>query len=306
LRGCTHPGKICYLTPTENSERAYLTAREESIFPSEVPNSAGVGEGIDITFHPAGISPNVINGVYISERAARNDGSSNWLQPQAGQEALEIMASWIKDALEGIDFPHGPYAQLYILIFAPNLIGDWNNVAVEIIRSGSSYGIASQFLKGALSGECTWEVCVDLFFVDVCFCGWGPFDTNAEEEWVSNMYLSYTKGAYIHIWEEIGDNDSEEERARKSNIHLALRESDGGNGGGGFTFGFFRDDDFCGFEGINKEATKRPDGLWVPLYKYEFSCDDCGDNIEELARRGNYHRTNQISAYLLVRTVTVQ
>jgi len=292
LTGCMQPGQICRVYPTSNSGDAYLRAEEDNSFPENVEYVFGdYGEvidfidiglvGADINFHPAGLSLHYEDGRYQSEEVP-----GNWRQPVSGQEVLEIIEAWVIDSMEGTDFPHGPYSQFYILFFAAdhflnlnliheNSIFDFGNVRNTLDGSSSH-------LKGVLDGECTWEICMRFLFWEVaCKCSIAGFDSNAEEEWVANMFVHYTRGAYLHVW------------GGEREVRVAIRESDGGLDP--FQHDALgRSDDLCGFELIDKEETKTPAGVWVPLYKYEYNSET-----------NEYYKTDRIAMFLRVRTVLV-
>lgn len=295
LRQCGPENHLCHDVPTSNSRTSYLNPIESYITPDDVPHELGdwgsmiefetlgglFGPSASVNFHPAGFTENYHNGVYTIA-----EGDANWIQDSG--EILTVAAAWIIDNLEGIDFPHGPYAQLYLLTYDDFPDIEQVSVSRAINPLNGYYG---HYLKGPLTGSCSWEVCVCYFeFLGICteescYCGWYDrdtnvdWDTNVEQEWTNGIFMRYAPSdlAGIHRWGQ-----------DQTAIRLALKESDSG-------LPEYREDDFMGFERIDREASKRPCGVWVPLYKYT----DNGDNTPEY-----YQRTGSIGAFLLLRTIS--
>lgn len=259
--------------------------------------------GVNVYFHPAGYAPyyDATTGIYHAE-----EEPENWVQAELGQELLVIIMVLIVENMEGIDCPHGPYAQLYILIHhVGDEPADLNHWTSKQINKKAVYGYDKYHLKGPLSGKDSWELCycVGITFLDLCFdvkCwtsygknedGTAEFDSNVEEEWVDNLYVKYPVGkAGIYQWEE-----GEEE------IYITLRESDGEPK-------FDRVDDYMGLSLVSKEATKAPCGMVVPLYKYDNTKEDKDpDNNWDFDPGGTgafHYPTGVIGGYLWLKTFT--
>jgi hypothetical protein len=313
LNGCIPDEQVCYDIPVSNAN--FLNPIESGLLPQEVPNEIGsycskanyvsaivgiISLGIvtfDVYFQPAGLDANYYDGVYHVENEP-----GNW-EPVAGaigEEILIIEWIWMIDNLEGNDCPHGPYAQLYILIHKKG--SQPANLAkpmLSAILGNTNYGNQSRFLKGPFSGFDTWKFCFcyGLGWLGICFdedCINGGFETNAEQEWVDFIKINYTPNtAGVYKW----GKDEEE-------IYFTLRERDGSATVAGVDI--IRWDDFMGLQAISKKQTKKPCGQTIDLFVYRSVAeDDNPDNDGDLDPEGNpyYYKTNKVGAKIKFRTI---
>lgn len=314
LIGCIPSGQICYDVPTSNSTAAYLSPIESGFLTKNTEATIGdycsnadylswaIGimtlgfVTLDVYFNPAGFAENFDSqtGTYHSENEA-----GEWIQGESGTELLVAEFTWIIDNLEGIDCPHGPYAQLYILIHRKGIQPDLNKPTFAGLKNNTVYGSGAHRLKGPLSGSDTWSVCLcyglgwlGICFDETCWGSFGSFDSNAEEEWVDYLSIKYSPGqAGVYKWEK-GEDE----------IYFTLREADSP------VMGVPRWDDFMGLRVVTKSETKTPGGKMIPLYKYECVAeDDDPGNDGEIDPDGNpyYYKTNLIAGFVRLRTIIV-
>lgn len=315
LAGCVPSGQLCRDIPTTNSINAFINPQESGLLPQNTPYEIGdecydgfavigfagwlaIGS-VSVSFQPVGFANNYdyTTGIY---NATAGDESANWIWGNPGDEILVIEAVWMIDNLEGNDCPHGPYAQLYILVHKKSKApSNLNKVLWSKVKNNTVYGYNTHFLKGSLQGTDSWKICVcyaeflGICFKEKCWTKYGDFDSDVKQEWIDNIYMKYTPGkAGIYAW---GKNEKE--------IYLSLRESDGEPK-------FGRYDDYMGLQKVTKEETKKPCGALVPLHKYENVLEDDDENndkdVDPNTGKPYYYKTGNIAAWLRLRTVIVK
>ncbi|MEW6617694.1 MAG: hypothetical protein AB1333_04760, partial [Patescibacteria group bacterium] len=180
MKSCMPDGTICFATSTSiTDEKAYLHPQEGYYLLSDQE-----------------LSDKVTNGVYNATLDA-----DNWITHwKIGDEILVLEAAWIIDNAEGDDWPHGPYASIYLRVYTPE---------------GLTYKEKSnRHLRGPHCCVCPWVL--DLWIFGSYCVAPVPHD-----EWVDNEYMKYYKAGFhkwqpgetniaIHVWESdpAGENDT--------------------------------------------------------------------------------------------------